>query len=118
MDITELLEKGGIVPQTTVEKTINWVHLDDEGKEHQFSGTVRVRKLSGGALETLWKRFSKGSEDQSFAAQIVSTAVEFEGKRLTYDQAYWLERSCLEALCNAVDEVNPFKSESVDKTKN
>jgi len=120
MNLKELQEKGGFVPQTTVQKSVSWVDVDEQGNETQHSGTVRVKKHSAGTIEQMWGSAER-VKDPSFTATLISKSVFLgdEGEeKLTYQQAYDLLPALAEAMVSAIDEVNPLKKRTVDKAKN
>jgi hypothetical protein len=117
MDLKQLQDMGGFVPQAPVVKEVAWSRLNDEGQDVTDTFTVHVRKLSAGMVEKLWAEAGK-TPDQAYSARMISETVRLgeDGmSALTYDQAFQLEPTLAEALLEQVHAVNPLNRKRAAK---
>jgi hypothetical protein len=117
MDLKQLQDLGGFVPQAPVIKEVAWSHLNDEGQEVTDTFTVHVKKLSAGMVEKLWADAGK-KPDQSYAARMITETIRLgdDGmSELTYEQAYLLDPSLAETLLEQVHAVNPLNRKRAAK---
>jgi len=120
MDLKELQEKGGFVPQTTVQKSVSWIYVDDKGNENKHTGIVRVKKHSAGSIERMWKVGERAKDPANVATLISQSIYADKGDEplFTHRQAFDLLPSLAAALVDAIDEVNPQRKATVDNAKN
>lgn len=105
MDITQLIEAGGFITDSLVEKEVTWERKSADGNDDNLTFKVRIKRQPFGALE----RIATMDQDKSKAAQIISDCVRFgdDGKQImSYDKAYHLHPGLAAALLTAVNEVN------------
>jgi hypothetical protein len=118
MDLKQLQDLGGFVPQAPVAKEVSWSRLSPEGEDVTDTFTVQVRKLSAGMVEKLWAEAGK-KPDQSYAARMIAATIRLgdDGmSELTYDEAFLLEPTLAEALLEqAVHSVNPLNRKRAAK---
>jgi hypothetical protein len=120
MDLQWLRDNGGIVPQTPVTREVSWTHPGPDGQDVTDTFTVRVKKLSAGAIERLYAESGKRTRTSYSATMIAETIVlgEEGDERLTYEQAFDLDPTLAEVLLrDAVHHVNPVRRRS-DEAKN
>ncbi len=120
MDLKQLQELGGIVPPTPVEQTVSWTRIADNGEEVTETFAVRIKKLSAGEMERLWDD-ARANPSRSHMAALIAASLHLgdDGKeRISYDQAFTLDLTLMEALLDAVDKVNPFQRRKGKAPKN
>jgi uncharacterized protein YcnI len=111
MDLKQLQDLGGFVPQQPVTKEVTWSRLGPDGEDVTDTFTVHVRKLSSGMIERLWAEAGK-KPDQSYSARMIAATVllgDDGTTELSYDEAFRLDPTLAEALLeDAVHPVNPL----------
>jgi hypothetical protein len=104
------LEKAGVfTPTDGVKKNITWKNR--EGQEFNFD--VFVQRSSYGMVE----RILLAEDVKSRSALTISECVLFgaAGEKMTYEQAYQLEKSFAKKLMAAIREVNKDDEEASAK---
>lgn len=105
MDINQLIEAGGFITDSLVEKEVTWERKDADGNDDNLTFKVRIKRQPFGALE----RIATMAEDKSKAAQIISDCVRFgdDGKQvMAYEKAYNLHPGLAAVLLGVINEVN------------
>jgi hypothetical protein len=118
MDLKQLQDLGGFVPQAPVTKEVTWSRLGPDGEDVTDTFTVQVRKLSAGMVERMWAEAGK-KPDQAYSARMIAETIRLGDNgatELTYDQAFLLEPTLAEALLEqAVHSVNPLNRKRAAK---
>jgi hypothetical protein len=118
MDLKQLQDLGGFVPQAPVTKEVTWSRLGPDGEDVTDTFTVQVRKLSAGMVERMWAEAGK-KPDQAYSARMIAETIRLGDNgatELTYDQAFLLEPTLAEALLEqAVHAVNPLNRRKAAK---
>ena len=108
MDLKQLREKGGIVPQTPVKHEVSWTHTAEDGSEVTDTFTVHVRKHSFGTIERMFAADPKDPE-RSRAAAFISESImlgDDGSERITYEDAFQLDAGLAKVLMDAISTVN------------
>jgi hypothetical protein len=107
MNLTELRERGGIVPSAPVKHEVSWTHLvADEEVTDTF--TVHVVKHSFGTIERLFAVDGKDPE-RSRAAAFISESIRLGddgSEQISYEDAFQLDAGLAKVLMDAISAVN------------
>lgn len=111
MNLKELMEKGGIVDAALVKRSVEWTHLDGEGKTVVDAFDVHIKKISFAVVDRA--RASAAEQSQfNMTAALISEAVllgEKADEQLTYEQATQLHPNLASALSTAMWAVNGLR---------
>jgi hypothetical protein len=121
MDLQQLQNMGGFVPQAPEVREISWTRQGPDGEPVTDTFTVRVKKLSAGIIERMWADAGK-QPNRSYTATLISEAILLgdEGtERISYESAFNLDPGLAEVLLeDAVHAVNPLHRRKGTAAKN